>query len=82
VENSHSERKPKTINGISLFLSNMATKKIKCPVCKHEGVYTQFREVMLIPTYAKVYAKPNEILTGRICPKCSVVFWDKESDKA
>ena len=60
----------------------MSTKKIKCPVCKNEEVYTQFREIMLIPTYAKISAQTNKVLTGRICPNCNVVFWDKESDKA
>jgi len=55
---------------------------IECPSCKNKAVDRQFRLVMLVSVEApsERYSK-QEILYARICPKCNVVFYDREYDE-
>jgi len=57
-------------------------RTIKCPVCKNEAVDRQFRLVTLVSAVPPNdrYSK-QEVLYARICPKCNVVFYDREYDE-
>ena len=55
-------------------------KQIKCPCCKTEAVESEFRLVTLVSAPSDRFGK-QEAISARICPKCNVVFYDREYDE-